>query len=230
MDPGHSAGSQTGQSFAALLRSYRTLAGLTQEELAERALMSANAVSALERGERKRPYPDTVRRLAGALNLGESQLADLLRSARQAAPPPPAEPIRLLRLPEPVDEPLTTLIGREQDIVRIGQALCEPRLRALTLTGPGGVGKTRLALAVRQSVSDQFSDGAPVVLLSTVDHPDRIPSAIGAAIGRATGRPPPSGLPEPDHPGHKPHADGNPRRAGVGGAAADHRPEWPDTT
>jgi predicted ATPase/transcriptional regulator with XRE-family HTH domain len=184
------AASAPAASFATLLRHYRTLAGLTQEELAERALMSANAVSALERGERKRPYPDTIRRHAGALNLNEPQLASLLRSARPVAEQPPkpaAEPIRLVSLPEPVEEPLTTLIGRDQEITRISAILREPRVRMLTLTGPGGVGKTRLALAVRQAVESRFPDGAPAVLLATVDRPDRIPSAIGTAIGLITG-------------------------------------------
>ena len=60
--------SQAG-TFAALLRRYREAAELTQEELAERAGISSKAIGALERGARRRPYPQTIRQLADALHL-----------------------------------------------------------------------------------------------------------------------------------------------------------------
>ncbi|MBD3784808.1 MAG: helix-turn-helix transcriptional regulator [Micrococcales bacterium] len=64
----------TPASFGSLLRSYRRRAALTQEELAERAGLAATAVSALERGQRTRPYPHTVRALATALGLATHDL------------------------------------------------------------------------------------------------------------------------------------------------------------
>src|SRR5215210_886556 len=67
-----------GPAFGALLKQYRNSLGLTQEELASRAGLTAKAVSALERGERKRPYPHTVRALAEALGLSERERASLL--------------------------------------------------------------------------------------------------------------------------------------------------------
>jgi class 3 adenylate cyclase len=70
------------QSFAVLLRRYRAAARLTQEELAERARMSARAITDLERGVRRFPYPDTVDRLAQALNLTAQQREGLLRARR----------------------------------------------------------------------------------------------------------------------------------------------------
>jgi class 3 adenylate cyclase len=70
------------QSFAALLRRYRAAARLTQEELAERARMSARAITDLERGVRRFPYPDSVDRLAQALNLNAQQREGLLRARR----------------------------------------------------------------------------------------------------------------------------------------------------
>src|SRR6266852_4061107 len=86
--------------FAELLRQYRTAAGLTQEELAERAGLSSRGVSMLERGSRQ-PYRDTVRRLADALVLGEETRALFILAgrglppeaseARIVAPLPPAE-------------------------------------------------------------------------------------------------------------------------------------------
>jgi transcriptional regulator with XRE-family HTH domain len=65
-------------SFGARLRQLREAAGLTQEELAGRAGLTRNAVSALERGERRRPYPHTVRSLADALELPEAERTALL--------------------------------------------------------------------------------------------------------------------------------------------------------
>jgi transcriptional regulator with XRE-family HTH domain len=64
-------------SFSERLRRLRETAGLTQEELASRAGLTAKAISALERGERRRPYPHTVRALADALELSEEERASL---------------------------------------------------------------------------------------------------------------------------------------------------------
>src|SRR5215210_7492152 len=69
--------------FGERLRRLRESAGLTQEELASRAGLTAKAVSALERGERKRPYPHTVRSLADALGLSEEERAALAEAVRR---------------------------------------------------------------------------------------------------------------------------------------------------
>src|SRR5215213_9184868 len=82
--------------FGEQLRQYREARGLSQQELAERAALTANGIGALERGERRRPYPDTVRRLAEALGLDEAQRAQLIASAARtsgsSAAPPADEP------------------------------------------------------------------------------------------------------------------------------------------
>ncbi|MBO4206239.1 helix-turn-helix domain-containing protein, partial [Micromonospora echinofusca] len=67
--------------FGVQLRTLRERAGLTQEELAERAGVTAHAVSALERGIRSRPYPRTVRSLAGALGISATDRAALLAAS-----------------------------------------------------------------------------------------------------------------------------------------------------
>src|SRR6266568_3651745 len=71
-------------TFGDLLRRYRTAAGLTQEELAERAQVSPRAISDLERGQRNRPWRETIHLLADALTLEPSERANLEAAARQA--------------------------------------------------------------------------------------------------------------------------------------------------
>src|SRR5690242_10150065 len=77
-------------SFAGHLRSLREAAGFTQEELATISGLSVHAVSALERGQRRRPHAETVRALAAALELPPAGRDALMRSARSAALPDPA--------------------------------------------------------------------------------------------------------------------------------------------
>src|SRR4051794_2753538 len=127
---------QTG-ALGERLRAWRRAAGLTQEELAERAGLTAHGVSALERGARTRPHPHTVRSLARALQLSEAD-SDLLRaSATQGAADSPSA------RPPPVRPVLATgrLVGRESELATLSGMLRNPETRLLTLTGTGGVGK-----------------------------------------------------------------------------------------
>src|SRR5690242_16728588 len=64
--------------FGVLLRRYREAAGLSQEDLAERAGLTAKGIGALERGERQRPQPATLRQLAAALGLSHHERATLI--------------------------------------------------------------------------------------------------------------------------------------------------------
>lgn len=79
--------------------------------------------------------------------------------------------------------PRTSLIGREGEIAAARAALLDEGAPLLSLTGPGGVGKTRLALAVAHDVAGRFADGARMVDLSLVDDPALAPAAVVAALG-----------------------------------------------
>jgi len=76
---------------------------------------------------------------------------------------------------------LTTFVGRRKELAEIEERLKESRL--LMLAGPGGCGKTRLALEVASRIRNRFPDGAWTVELASVAEPDLVPHAIAAALG-----------------------------------------------
>jgi len=79
--------------------------------------------------------------------------------------------------------PRTSLIGREQQVALAGQFLLRPGGRLLTLTGPGGAGKTRLAIAVAAAIADRFPAGVKFVGLASISNPDLVVTALAEAFG-----------------------------------------------
>jgi len=77
----------------------------------------------------------------------------------------------------------TSLIGREQDIVEVSKLLQSPEVRLVTLTGPGGVGKTRLAVAVGERLDERYPRGAVFVPLASIVEPTLVLPRIAAAVG-----------------------------------------------
>lgn len=173
------------ERFGDRLRLYREAAGYSQEQLAELTGLSSNAIGALERGERKRPYPDTIRRLSDALGLGDearSQFVAASRARGESAPAPPSDPNPQPRgLGELPGEP-TPLIGRERESEVIRHLFEQSDGRLLTLTGPGGVGKTRLALHLAHELAGRFPDGVAWVELAPLVDPALVLPTIARAL------------------------------------------------
>jgi predicted ATPase/transcriptional regulator with XRE-family HTH domain len=175
------------RQFGLALKRVRLAAGLTHEALAERAGLGARTVSDLERGVSRVPRADTLALLIEALDLTPEQRAGLERAARPRpetttdAPP--------WARPSSVPVQLTSFIGRDREAHAVAALLARDDIRLVTLVGPGGVGKTRLALHVAALAVEASGIGVPTVDLAPVVNSDGVAQAIGRALGVAEGRP-----------------------------------------
>ena len=135
-------------AFAEVLREQRHTAGYSQEELAERAGLSVGAIGSLEQGLRRAPYRETVRALADALGLSESVRRQFERAAVHSRG-------RQLRGDSGIPVLLTSFVERNE-VSEIVALLADRRL--LTITGSGGVGKTRVAIEVARRAEPLFEE------------------------------------------------------------------------
>lgn len=179
--------------FGDWLKLRRKAIDLTQVELAGRAGCSVPALRKIESGER-RPSKQLAALLAQSLEVPLEEQATFVRVARGE--------LNLERLgfparsssaiPRPIPEPekprgslpgmLTPFVGREPEITSLIQLLTNPQCRLVTVFGPGGVGKTRLAIEVANRHKGHFSDGAWFVPLAPLNSPEHIISAIADAM------------------------------------------------
>ena len=157
-------------AFSTLLRRFRLAAGMSQEALAARSGLSTDAIAALERGRRTRPRAFTLGVLADALGLGADDRSRLLSALAYRAEPR-GSPARTL------PRRLTSFVGRQRELAEVERMLGEARL--VTLTGPGGTGKTRLALAAAESRRGDCW----FVALDACPEPALVTRAVASAVG-----------------------------------------------
>ncbi|MGH2532941.1 MAG: ATP-binding protein [Thermomicrobiales bacterium] len=169
-------------AFGHLLKRLRTAADLTQEELAERASVSARLISDLERGTIHRPRRDTVRLLADGLRLSGADRDAFSTMARGR--PEAGAMLTAVAATAPrslLPTPPTQIVGRLKETAAATALLIRPETRLLTLIGPGGVGKTRLAIEVASRAAVAFPDGVSFVDLAPIRDPALVVSAIARA-------------------------------------------------
>jgi transcriptional regulator with XRE-family HTH domain len=179
-------------SFGAWLSWRRRSLDMTQEQLARHTNCSTSAIRKIEADER-RPSPQVARLLAGALNIPDNERELFLQVARGS--------VRVERLstwvtatgvredgtpvprPSSIPAPATPLVGREAELNHLKQLLRSPECRLLTLTGPGGIGKTRLAIEAALAMNDEFAGGARFISLAPLNDAEFIAPTIAAAVG-----------------------------------------------
>lgn len=178
-------------TFGAWLRQQRSQLKLTREQFAERVGCSVALLRKIEDGER-RPSTQIAELIANSLNIPAADRATFIRVARgelnlerlpaslkpvaiPIVPPAPRPRVNLPVLPTP-------LIGRQREVEELSQLLRDPACRLLTLVGPGGMGKTRLAIETATQMRDVFDHGVYFVPLASVGSINAVISTIANAI------------------------------------------------
>jgi predicted ATPase/DNA-binding XRE family transcriptional regulator len=171
-------------TFTQLLRQHRKASGISQEELARRALVSRRAISDLECGKSQTPREATLTLLADALDLNGAERVQFQAAARQGRrqPLPPTLDRHAHNLPiQP-----TPLLGRSREVSEVSRLLRDEDAWLVTVTGPPGVGKTRLSLQVAAeltSATDLFPDGVWLVRLSRLGDPALVLASFAHEFG-----------------------------------------------
>jgi predicted ATPase/transcriptional regulator with XRE-family HTH domain len=175
------------QTFGTWLRLKRKALDLTRESLADRVGCSAATIRKIE-AEERRPSAQIVERLAEVFQIPPDERTTFLRFARGDWKAKPESGIEGSPWHAPSTRsniPATTnsLIGREKEIADLCGYLQRPDIRLVTLSGPPGIGKTRLSIEAARSLLPDFPDGVFFIALASLDDPNSIASAIIQALG-----------------------------------------------
>jgi predicted ATPase/DNA-binding XRE family transcriptional regulator len=180
--------------FSVWLRKRRRELDLTQEELAELVGCSRDLIKKIELAQR-RPSRQMAELLAEHLIVPIEQrpaFVQLARSTQEArlltlVPTAPRESGKLPQAPtgslNNLPAPVSSFIGREKELAAVREILSREDVRLLTLTGPGGTGKTRLALQAASGLADKFADGLYFIELAPLAIPALVTYEIAQALG-----------------------------------------------
>jgi predicted ATPase/transcriptional regulator with XRE-family HTH domain len=184
---------QPKMSFGPWLKQRRRSLDLTQADFARQVGCAANTIKKLESGV-LRPSKQLAELIAVYLGVPPAERPAFVSFARSTgddyAPPfgaprtsrPPTAAAPAPRSHGGVPASLTPLIGREREVTAGRQLLQRPATRLLTLYGPPGVGKTRLALEIALGLQNEFAQGACFVPLAPIADPDMVLPAIAQAL------------------------------------------------
>lgn len=186
----------TPNTFPTWLKRRRKALDLTREELARQAHCSVSTIRRLEAGD-LRPSTQLVELLANALHLPPDAIEPLTLFARGFSQSPPQPDLYSplvgtavsppITTPDPTQgdlpAPLTSFVGRQQELTAVCDLLHEPDVRLLTLTGPPGTGKTRLSLAAAAQLATDLPHGAFFVPLAPIIDPELVLVTIAQVLG-----------------------------------------------
>src|SRR5688572_1183819 len=173
-------------SFGNWVKGRRKALDLTQNELAERVACSPETIKKIE-SQKRQPSKQLAELLMRELKIDASERDRFISLARavdvtQTYTTQSTPPINSNALPSP----LTPLIDRADEIKSVTTLLSRLEIRILTLTGPGGVGKTRLAIQVAQALKNEFANGIYMISLAAVTQPGMVMPTVAQALDIST--------------------------------------------
>jgi len=182
---------ETDVSFGSWLQKRRKALDLTRDEFARKVGCSASALRKIESDERH-PSRQLAELLASILQVPTEEREIFIKIARgdlsieRMKSPPPLHHFNLSQQPQTfswqIPVPSTPLIGRETELATLRRKFADPQCRLVTITGMGGIGKTRLAIEIVNVLKEKFSDGVGFIALAGLNSPAFLVSAIADAL------------------------------------------------
>jgi len=182
---------ETVVSFGHWLQKRRKALDLTRNEFAQKVGCSASALRKIESDERH-PSKQLAELIASFLEISDDEHDIFIRIARgelsieRMKPPSPLPRFNLTQQPQTfspqIPIPPTPIIGRETELSTLCQMLENPQYRLVTITGMGGIGKTRLAIETANTIKERFTNGAGFVALAGLNAPAFLVSTIADAL------------------------------------------------